>query len=588
MSAPAWKEVLPVPPLGGRLHEAWMTSFEKPDAGLLVEHLLPSLLGMNHSPSQEMQERTLFFGELSTALAYLHGRLTAISSPPRGDREPSQYPWIWRYRSHFTVGARAPAVQHAKLWAFHWKVDDEDLLELHVSSTNLTAAAFKGQLQAGWHATLPLRPRATTATRKSWGSFVPFLNALGASAGAEAAKRVECPVDITFVASIPGDKSAARQLTQFEPSEVHVMTPTIGEWNAQTLAGWSSDVGVPLDRIHLKWISTTHPWAKNTGWALSEKAHATLEANGVAVECLPNDVRFAEQHRDGDTRWSHAKVYLLRTRKKRRLLVTSANWSASAWGAGRRAPRNFELGVLFESTWTDLEAFGEPFDPPHSIPFCVDRTKEEEDVASAIEWAEATWDGKRIELRARSTDASTPILATIGFAGGSDLHLTLARGLGVAPWVEAEHTPLTARFSQGDHTLEVDVVDLRSPEDFAKTPLPEVDPALASALRAAFLLQRYGGPVVDADLFPGLGRERRPGVAAPAADYSVQAWIDARAAFQVVDRWRAALAEASDDPMLLSRVRLDGRELHGVYSRREGPAARLIIEELEWRIEEDD
>src|ERR1700761_5720899 len=115
-----------------------MTTFDQPDAGLLVEHVLPSLLGASHSLSQEVQERTMFFGELGTTLEALHGRLTIISSPPRPPREDSRYPWLWRYISHFTVGAKSRAVQHAKLWAFHWKVGDAEHLELRVSSTNLT------------------------------------------------------------------------------------------------------------------------------------------------------------------------------------------------------------------------------------------------------------------------------------------------------------------------------------------------------------------------------------------------------------------------------------------------------------------
>ena len=84
-----------------------MTSFEQPDAGLLVEHLLPSLLGGGYSLSQELQERTLFFGELGTALERLHGRITVISSQAVWAREAPQYPWLWRYVSHFTV-ARIP------------------------------------------------------------------------------------------------------------------------------------------------------------------------------------------------------------------------------------------------------------------------------------------------------------------------------------------------------------------------------------------------------------------------------------------------------------------------------------------------
>jgi hypothetical protein len=317
-----------------------MTSFEQPDAGLLVEHLLPSLLGAGYSLSQEPQERTLFFGELGTELEALHGRLTVITSPPRGAREKSQYPWLWRYVSHLIVGAESRAVQHAKLWAFHWKVKDEEYLELHVSSTNLTTAAFKAQLQAGWRVMLPLGGRASQRTGRTWGDLVPFLDALGASAGDVATsriqrlvtllRRVECPASVTFIASIPGKKSAARQLKQFEPSELHVLTPTIGEWTDRTLAAWSADVGVGPGKIHLKWISEQHPWAATSGWALSTAARGTLESNGVQLECLPIGARFAEQQHEDDPRWSHIKLYLLRSRRKWRLLVTSANWSVAA------------------------------------------------------------------------------------------------------------------------------------------------------------------------------------------------------------------------------------------------------------------
>jgi hypothetical protein len=574
-----------------------MTSFEQPDAGLLVEHLLPSLLGANHSLSQEFQERNLFFGELGSALETLRGRLTVISSPPRGAREDSQYPWLWRYVSHFNVGSEARAVQHAKLWAFHWKGEDEEALELHVSSTNLTSSAFKSQLQAGWQVTLPLGERASQSTGRTWGELVPFLEALGGSAGAVAATRLqrlvtllgraECPADVTFVASVPGRKSAARQLAEFEPSEIHVLTPTIGEWNERTLAAWSADVGVALKKVHLKWISEAHPWAPRSGWALSKAACQNLQSSGVQLECLPEEARFTEQHRDGDPRWSHAKLYLLRSRRRRRLLITSANWSAAAWGAGRTAPRNFELGVVFESEWTDLEALGEPFDPPETVPFCVDRVEDEERV-SALEWAEASWDGRRIALRVRSTDSVAPISVVVTFTGSAEESMPLVKGEASMSWSDAERTPLAARFTQRAAVLEVDILDLRPPSEFAKTPLPAVDPAFEKALREAFLLQRYGGPVVEPESILGLGAERRPaGGTAPAADYAVQAWVEARAAFIVVDKWRAALDEAAAEAPRREQVCMDGEELRAFFARRGGPGALLVVEELGWRLDEE-
>ena len=115
MSTPDWKHVLPTPPAGGRLQEAWMTSFEQPDAGLLVEHLLPSLLDTSHSLSQDIHERTLFFGELGMALEALRGKITVISTPPWGAR---RYPvsvalalrGALHRRRHFARGAACQAV----------------------------------------------------------------------------------------------------------------------------------------------------------------------------------------------------------------------------------------------------------------------------------------------------------------------------------------------------------------------------------------------------------------------------------------------------------------------------------------------
>ena len=119
--------------------------------------------------------------------------------------------------------------------------------------------------------------------------------------------------------------------------------------------------------------------------------------------------------------------------------------------------------------------------------------------------------------------------------------------------------------------------------------MPEVDPAVEKALRDAFLLQRYGGPVVDPESIPGLGGERRPaGVSAPAANYAVQAWIEAREAFSVVDKWRAALEEAAAEAPRRERVRMDGEELRALFARREGPGAGLVVEELGWRLDEEE
>ena len=561
-----------------------------------MEHLLPSLLGVSHSLSHELQERTLFFGELGSWLDRLHGRLTVISSPRQAlpERKAPQYPWLWRYVSHFTVGAVSRAVQHTKLWAFHWKVDDaEQKLDLVVSSANLTASAFKAQVQAGWKASLQLEGDVTQWAQRSWGELVPLLEALGASAGDNAKSRVDrliqllgraqCPNAVTFVVSIPGSaKRGTEPLKKLGPVAIHILTPTVGNWGKNTLAAWSKDVGIAPGNIHLKWLDSDHPWARAGGWTLTEQASKVLRDNGVQLNPLPLDARFSDKHLDADERWSHAKLYLLRLprRQKRQLLVTSANWSPAAWGAGQdERPRNFELGVLFETDWKMLEEIKGRL----SAPFCTDRPSTGD---AKLQWAEATWDGKHIELRARSSDSSKPIGATVSFSGGAEESVALISCEATLPWTDPDKTPLTVQFIQDTETLEVNVVDLRPLVEFSKTPLPEVDPSLAAALREAFLLQRYGGPAVDIDSVSGSeGVRGSQGESAPADDFSVQAYLDARAAFNVIDRWRDALGNAKADSVALERVRLDGYELCALYKRREGPAADLAVEELGWRLE---
>lgn len=596
MSAPDWKEVLPIPPDGARLIEAWFTTYDQPDTGLLVEHLLPSLLNANHALSQDPEDRTLFFGELGMSLESLHGRLTVISSPVLEQRSSSQYRWLWRYVSHFTVGAESPAVQHAKLWAFHWRTDDGDRLELHISSTNLTTSGFKRQFQAGWNTLVALEENSTRTRQQSWGELIPFLDALGSSAGDNAKKRIdrliellgkaECPEGVTFVASTPGgSRRPSQTLKKLGPSAVHILTPTIGDWSRDTLLAWSKDVGISPEKIRLKWIDVEHHWANGGGWTLTEQARDVLIENGVQLNQLPPEARFSSMQEDGDERWSHAKLYLLRipNKKKRYLLVTSANWSPSAWGAGsNKPPRNFELGVAFETDWKMLEAISDTL----STPYCAERSRTG---GSKLQWAEATWDGHRIHLRARSSDSSTPLKVTISFNGGSEEMLALVGFAGAMLWTDPECTPLTAKFAQGNEMLEVAVLDLRPPASFSKTPLPEVAPTFAKELRAAFLLQRYGGPVVEVQgptLVPRTTR-RPSGGGPPITDYSVQSWTDARAGFEVVDNWLAALVEAKGDAAHLERVHADGKELCALYASRQGAAAAVVAEEFGWHLKEE-
>lgn len=609
MSQPDWKKALPSPPDGGQLLEAWFTTYDQPDAGLLVEHLFPCLLRLDNTLTSDAKERTLYFGELGTALERLRGRLTIISSPPRNrkfkndgeeqtqndslGRESATYPWLWRYVNHFTVGTNGPAVQHAKLWAFHWQCKEGEFLELHVSSTNLTTSAFKDQIQAGWSLRVELdESKPTKKRQQGWGDLISFLNELGDSAGQYAKNRTgrliqllcrtDCPNGITFVASMPKSrKRGAHWLKILKPQAIHILVPTIGDWDHKSVLAWANDSGVLPDKIHLKWIDQSHPWT--CGWALTKQTEEVLRKT-VQLNHLKVEHRIHDEHVDSDERWSHAKLYLLHISKKKTcLLVTSANWSVSAWGAGKENPRNFELGVLFDTNWKWPE---EEVTESLAVPFSTTR---EHSGKSKLQWAEASWNGALIELCARSTDNIAPISVVMTFGGGTKTNsVTLTKGVASMQWSDMERTPLTAHFTQEDDSLEVNILDLRPPFEFAKTPLPEVDPGQEKALREAFLLQRYGGAAVEDSPNPKKKKKGTTdrGGATPAADYSVQTWNDARAAFHVVDQWKIALQTASVAHTEHEQILLDGRQLQEIYDSRGDVASRLAAEELGWRVDD--
>ncbi len=203
VSTPDWRDVLPVPPPGGRLHEAWMATFDQPDAVLLVEYLLPSLLGASHSLSQEVQERTLFFGELGTALA----QLTVDSRSSR--RHP---PASANLRSTRGFGATSATSPSARTRAPYNTRSSGCFTGSSVARSSSTCTSHRRtsrdrrserRSQAGWQASVHLQERATVNARRTWGDLVPFLEALGSSAGTVAKQRVERLVTLLRSRGVP-------------------------------------------------------------------------------------------------------------------------------------------------------------------------------------------------------------------------------------------------------------------------------------------------------------------------------------------------------------------------------------------------
>lgn len=130
------------------LKAALLTTYKPPDAQFLVEYLLPELLGMKHSLSDDEYDYYAFQIELVEKLKRMNDRITIISS--MNQEIDQNYPWP-RYAKHLTVGSGGSEVQHAKLWLLHRGYNEKyktDTLEICVSSANLTMSALKEQIQA--------------------------------------------------------------------------------------------------------------------------------------------------------------------------------------------------------------------------------------------------------------------------------------------------------------------------------------------------------------------------------------------------------------------------------------------------------
>ena len=640
-----WQSLLATDaPAGSRLQAALFTTYDRADERLLVEHLLPALLNLNHEPESEGVERQYFLVELDRHLKQLHDRLVVVSSRVReepGDSEKSEseaYGWIGRYISHLTVGRHAKAVQHAKLWMLHWGPDTDggEHLEIVVSSANLTLAAFKGQLQAAWRACIKLSPERSEERLKRWGVLPDFLRELAASAGEdgrlnlfiELLERGDCPDGVTFVASVPGRHSlqeprhtpwGAAGLREIRPAgggavSAAILCPFVGSWTADGLQRWcASFEGLP-DRLALVWIDENHPWARDGKWLLPASTWKTLAEAGAALLHLcyeaddfnGTDV-FHEEHRPQDPRWSHAKVYLFKRGNSRRLLLTSANFSAAAWGRqndnGELTIENFELGVCVEqAVW--------PFDNLDPFESAQDAYTVSELLSYGpsliIVWWRAVWDGKRIAVDCRCESKGnlkgeiksggewTPIPSWTMGAG----NLRSAR----VPWADSKRPPLLVQLTCEHETVSVPVFDDRPAPDRDGDIPPElgIDEDVAQKMRDELLFEQYGGRVAaDAEGEAPTDSEdpKETGLPPPSHSYAVEAFERARRHLGIVDNWAdqatRAVARGTGE-FEREFLQRDGKLLIEAFKRQAerdgkiGPAeaigARLAAEELELRL----
>jgi len=627
-------------PEGAALLGALFTTYDRADERLLVEDVLPSLMGLKHGPF-DLTDRSFFLLELDERLKKLHDRIVVISSTLKdepGDDDSAvsggMYSWIWRSIRQLSVGKNGDAVQHAKLWMLHWIKDGNEYLEIVISSCNLTRSAFRHQIQSAWRVCLPLQPKPANTRLNGWGVLPEFMRELGISSGGERyvdrfinlLSRTECPAGITFVASVPGKHThrapwGAAGLRNILPTgrgtvNATVFSPYIGSWEANTLNQWCENFEGKPDRISLVWIDKDHPWS--TKWLLPEASLSNhIAAGGTLLHMrhVLGDQKKTDSlhidHRPNDDRWSHAKLYAFKRGRTRSLLLTSANFSTSAWGkieGGKLTINNFELGVCIEqanSPFEGLDEFADIGDAATSSNKLMIGSK-------IISWAQASWDGKKVLVECRSNQEVTGQILSRKKPKSVSEWEKGANGIRsmLVPWNDSENTPTSVLLKCGTERLNVVVFDNRAMSEREDCFPDEIDQTEAQHIRDRLLFEQYGGKALtedetDSDMdaeFPQGEEDQNFGepdkdISANNDSYAVEALTSARQHLNVVDNWadRVMRTDQGCSEIVLSMLNRDGQLLMDAFTRLYSKAeergsyetgARIAAEEMELRLEQ--
>jgi hypothetical protein len=616
-----WEGLLDSDADGCFLKAALFTTHEKADERFLAEHFLGTFLRLDHDPQGEGAERTYFLVELDRRLKQLRDRLVVVSSVCRNEAggskaaESSTFPWIWGSIRHLFVGGPEHAVQHAKLWLLHWgDRKGDEYIEIVVSSANLTRAGFKEQLQAAWRACLLLNPKASLARRRSWGVLPHFLKELARSARSpekldpfiELLARAQCPDGITFVASVPGKHSqetlrrtpwgsaGLRKITPPGLGKVSawILTPFVGVWNGKGLSRWCAKFGGSPHRLWLVWIDKYHPWASY--WTLPRTTVTHLRKNGSSFLQLGYEegeiCLLHAEHRPTDQRWSHAKVYAFKRSASRRLLVTSANFSEAAWGKhdddGTLTIKNFELGVCINQGQWPLDHLG-VFNNPKT-----DAAVPPESEEVLIAWAQAAWNGKRVNIQCRCK-APQDLRGRVG-PNTAIREWSTREGFRSAsvPWSSKNPYPSVELTCRGE-TITVPVFDERPVQEREQSAPPGIDANGWKEVKDKLLFAQYGGREAEESVD---GAQNGNGANSPNESYEVGEFTKAREHFRVVDKWSKRMKRASEvqtQDFERSVLLHDGKSLIESFQRQSerekkngtlGMGAKLAAEELVVRL----
>lgn len=546
---------IPLPPSGGKLLAALLTSYRPVSPTFMLAEVLPVLLQLERERSDDARIDALFVGETINALATVPGKITVITSASASEDPVAKIPWLNSYIRSFMVGRDADCVQHAKLWLSHWSTPQGEMLQITVSSTNLTADAFHGQIQAGWSVTLPI---ATTRPKGKapHAALSNFLLGLGAAAHcneiterfAQLLAHCAAVQGSHFVASVPGQPSPLPLLRSLAGAgaaarpKLRIMTPSIGNWNTADgahLQAWCKAVGVPAKNVELIWPGADHAWAfASTSldpgtWKMPAAVLPALKTAGVQLLGLPSssDGPVFDNAERGDRRWSHAKFYEFNDG----LLLGSHNWSKSAWGAkGTETPENFELSVFVENKAMPLS---HPLGPMKGE-IALMLGEQEFDKGHWVRWAQAGWDGKQLVFGYRLKKGC---VAVAEWFDGVDWKPFRALEKAGRFWRNAQPcavlAPTAVRLvcSAQEYSEQVFAVnDLRP-----GAPAPMGVSTDLQQLVDDILLSSCGAPPVAEPGNPLPPKKDKKGAAGSDADYTLEWLAAARKWRRLVDTWRA-------------------------------------------------
>lgn len=585
----------------GRLHRALLTTYGCPDFRFIARRLLPRWLGIDTDPEdQPIYDVALcdrlgcgegHSGETPIEIIYGRGRLGDARTSPS------------RYQACFGL-YETSEVQHAKLWMFH-RIHDtppQHTLELCISSCNLTEALFQTQIQAAWRCVVEWDRPASHSQLDTWGVLPTFIKELiGATAcrnpiakyWSDLLKQVEPPSGVQFVASVPGEHrkgvwgidGLARCIdNNWESQTVVISAPYLGQHlTDEWIDGWAAKARCGSPR--LAWPATdTWPdqqaaWSR-TGdaaqqWAMTRQTCDTLVNRSCVMPIAP--VTNEEREAIG-RRWSHAKLYGFKKGMARRLLLTSANFSPSAWGDrnthnGPLTITNFELGVLLEDgcDWSTIPWLN------ITSTALTDNIRITEPRTRATRLT-ATWNGTHISITYKLKHKPRKIIQIHYAQGGSDKSRTLTvlwqrrrrrrEWLASVVWRERDGLPLVCHIDDRD----VVILDGR---DAGGRNITERNNVILSALGVArtqlteyredCYAARFGAKRQDDtrdgdnsfNTSPG-NRDGGDQRGESPADYSVPAVMVAQEWFAIIDKWHEALITNTRDSKHVLR---DGQRL---------------------------